>query len=110
MALNWQWSDKLGSVEYNDGSTSTLYKGNAHMIAVNHLPDNYYTLAWFTADRDHFKNLLGLTKGYGNDFKLFNIKVIRLDVNRKETAQIVADLAKSKTPIIIDLYEGGAAV
>ena len=104
MALNWQWSDKLGEVEYIDGSKSTLYKGNAHMIAINHLPDDMYTLAWFTADRDHFKNMLGLTKGYDNAFREFGIKAIRLDLSRKETAQIANDLIKSKTPITITLY------
>ena len=104
MALNWQWTDKLGEVEYLDGSTSTIYKGNAHMIAVNHLPENMYTLAWFTADREHFKNMLGLNKGYDNVFRDFGIKVIKLDISRKDTAQIAADLIKSKTPITITLY------
>lgn len=104
MGLHWDWNDKIGSVEYIDGSESTIYKGNAHMIAVNHLPDNMYALAWFTADREHFKNMLGLNKGYDNTFRTFGIKTIRLDLARKETAQIVQDLAKSKTPITITLY------
>lgn len=104
MALNWQWTDKLGSVEYTDGTTNTLYKGNAHIIAIQHLPDDFYTLAWFAADREHFKNLLGLNKGYTNVFQDFGVKAFNLDRTRKEAQQIAADLIKSGMPVTITLY------
>ena len=85
MSLNWQWTDKMGEVIYEDDQyhpehpyTTDIYEGNALMIWVNHLPDEMYNVGNFCVDMEHFKNMLGLNakKGYGttNYFNSYNIK------------------------------------
>lgn len=104
MALNWQWNDKMGECIYENGHKSNLYRGNAFIIATNEFEDNTYNLAWFAADETHMKNMLGLTKGYDNIFKDWGITEIKLDTSYKETAKFIQMIARSKTPIKIELY------
>lgn len=113
MSLNWQWSDKMGEVTYSNGRKNNLYQGNAQMIAIAEYEDNTYTLTWFTADRQHLKNQLGLNAkgGYGthNCFaEPYEITGFRFNTRYKSVKQIVSDLieaySRSKTPLQIELY------
>ena len=115
MSLNWQWTDKMGEVIYEDDQyhpehpyTTDIYEGNALMIWVNHLPDEMYSLGNFCVDMEHFKNMLGLNakKGYGSDnyFNDYHIKLIRLNTRYKSVPKIVEAFAKAKTNIKIELY------
>lgn len=105
MALRWDWKDKLGECIYEDGTKVNLYEGNCLTIAVKEHEKGTYTLAWFFADEEHMKNMLGLTKGYeGNDMASFGIKRIRLNTNYKSVQKIVSCIAKAKWNIEIELY------
>lgn len=104
MGLSWDWTDKMGTCTYDNGWESTLYRGNAFCIAINHLPDEMYNLAWFAVDEMHFKNLLGLTKGYDGCFKDFHITKLKLNTKYRETAKMVTHLAKAKAEVTIELY------
>ena len=109
MALRWEWSDKMGKCKYKNGYESNLYRGNAYVISIYHYEENgepYYQLNWFAASKDHMKNMLGLNKGFDNCFKDFGVEEIRLDVNYKETAELVQMFAKAKLEIKIELYKG----
>ena len=103
--LNWNWNDKIGDCYYENGSTATLYKGNAFVIALHEYPDNTYQMAWFACDEEHMKNMLGLSKGYDNVFESFGIKKMCLNVNHRGTAKLVSLISKSKTPITIELFK-----
>ena len=104
MAINWQWSDKMGSCVYDTGWASNLYRGNCFCIAVNEFENNTYNLAWFAADESHMKNMLGLTKGYNSCFEDFRICKLRLNTRYKESVKLVTLLAKAKASVIIELY------
>lgn len=106
MSLNWNWEDKIGECVYDNGQTSNIYRGNAFMIATTEYPDDTYTLAWFAADKNHMKNLLGLTKGCTNVFMQFGIVEMSLSTKYPETAEMCAMLAKAKMNITIKLGEG----
>lgn len=116
MSLNWQWSDKMGSIEYAsekfpNGNTNNqckynLYRGNAFCICVAETGEQY-SLSWFMADKAHAMNLFGLNKKDGyteNAFADFRIKTIRLNTAYKETEILCQLLAKSHTNITIELY------
>ena len=123
MSLNWQWSDKMGEVIYEDNCynpehpyVTNIYQGNALMIWCNEWPNdpndptagNSYSMGNFCVDMEHFKNMLGLNakKGYGTDnyFNEYNIKLIRLNTRYKSVPKIVEAFAKAKTNITIELY------
>lgn len=107
MSINWQWNDKMGTCTYTNGYKSNLYRGNAFVIAVNEWTDEsgkeLYSLAWFAADEQHMKNMLGLTKGYDECWSSFGICELELNVNYKETAKLVALLAKAKIEVAVKL-------
>lgn len=108
MSLNWQWSEKMGKAILSNGKEVNLYRGNAFIIAINEWKQNgeeLYSLAWFAVDKQHMKNMLGLTKEFKNNcFKDFNIKEIILDTKYKETAEFVKLLAQAKSEVTIRLY------
>lgn len=109
MALNWEWSDKMGEAigtAYNgEERVCNLYKGNAYMISVyEDAETNTYNVSWFACDKDHLKNILGLSAGHSNVFKDFGIKKIRLDTSYKHVPTIVNMIARAKFPIEIELY------
>lgn len=89
------------------GQTLNLYRGNAFVIAL-HEKGDCYNLAWFAADENHMKNLLGLSKDYpDNDVEHWGITNMKLDTRYKETAKLVQLLARAKMNITIELYNGG---
>lgn len=105
MAIRWNWKDKIGEVIYKDGTKHSLYQGNALLIALSEHKNGTYTLAWFFADENHMKNMLGLTKDY-KDNSMTDCKRIRLDVRYKSTPKIVSTFARAKMEIEIELYVG----
>ena len=103
MSLNWEWKDKMGTCTCEDGTTCNLYRGNAFVIAI-YEDSGYYNLAWFAADENHMKNMLGLNKGYENIMKNWGITELELNTEYKETVKIVNLMAKAKMKITIKLY------
>ena len=103
MSLNWEWTDKMGTCTYEDGTKCNLYRGNAFTIAI-YENRGYYDLAWFAADENHMKNMLGLNKNYENIMKNWGIKELELNTEYKETVKIVNLMAKAKMKITIKLY------
>ena len=107
MALQWQWTDKMGECVYQDGKKSNLYRGNAFVIAVNEWSQDgrdLYSVAWFAVDEQHFKNMLGLSKEFKeNSFEDFGIKEMTLNTRYKETEKIVALLARAKAETTVHL-------
>ena len=123
MSLNWEWTDKMGEVIYEDDCYTPghpyhthIYEGNALMIWVNEWANDpndptagaSYSLGNFCADIDHLRNMLGLNakKGYATDnlFNGYNIKLLRLNTKYKSVPKIVAEFAKAHTNIAIELY------
>lgn len=105
--LTWDWNKKIGKVKYKDGREDNLYKGNAQLIAIHEDDEKTYWLAWFSLDKKHLRNMLGLEKDYEgciSDGRLFDITEISLDTENKETADIIKDFAKAKIKIKINLY------
>lgn len=105
MALNWQWSDKMGEVTDERGLTANLYRGNAFMIAIHEWEEDgqeKYCLAWFFADKTHMKRCLGL--GKDADPCDFHWKAFKLNTEYKEVSEFVSALAKAKKKVSIELY------
>lgn len=109
MSINWQWTDKMGTVTDERGYTSNLYRGNCFMIAVNEFKDergvDVYSLAWFFADETHLKKCFGLTKGYEeNHPNDYHWQKFELNTEYKETAKFIQYLAKAKANVEIKLF------
>lgn len=103
MSLNWQWTDKMGTCTFADGSQCNIYRGNAFMIAI-YETDKTYSLVWFAADKNHMKNLLGLNKDFNNCFEDWKITEMSLDTKYKETKEFLQMACAAKLKITINLY------
>lgn len=58
MAIQWQWEDKIGELDIEQGDkkfTITVYTGNA-MIIFLHETESTWQMYHFFADLTHFKN------------------------------------------------------
>ena len=123
MSLNWEWTDKMGEVIYEDDRydpehpyKTNIYQGNALMIWCNEWANDpndptagtSYSLGNFCCDIEHLRNMLGLNakKGYSttNLFNDYHIKLLRLNTRYKSVPKIVAEFAKAHTNIAIELY------
>lgn len=104
MALNWDWDKKMGTCTM-DGTELSLYRGNAFCIALKEYENDTYSLMWFAADKNHMKNMLGLSKGFTNIVEDWGITELRLNTEYKETAEMITLLAKAKMEITIKLYK-----
>lgn len=118
MSLNWNWSDKCGTLEavvdVRDGDewvkkphTFNLYQGNALLIVLDEKEEEY-TLYSFFADEYHLKNLLGMNKKDGyteNHLADWGWKKIRINT-RKHTKveKLVGLLLKGLPDLTIELY------
>lgn len=106
--ITWEWNKKIGKVTYTHGRTDNLYKGNAQIIAVHEDErHNDYFVSWFSADKNHLRNMLGLEKSYEgciSENRLFDIESIELDTKYKGVPDIVKDFARAKVDITIKLY------
>lgn len=65
MSLNWNWSDKIGELEYTDRENRkfivNIYEGNALMIFIYEYIQNeanMYSMFSFFCDQEHLNNLL----------------------------------------------------
>ena len=117
MSLNWSWNDKMGDmtiVQEHPGDEPrefniNIYKGNAYMIFLNEYKEDgedMYNLYNFFVDKEHFKNCLGLTKGYKrNILEDWGIKKMRLNLKYKDVPDIIKMFAQSGLAIEIELYK-----
>lgn len=104
--LTWEWNKKIGKVKYTHERIDDLYAGNAQMIAIHEENGSYY-MSWFSADKSHLRNMLGLEKNYKGciiENRLFDIESIELDTKYKGVPDIVKDFARAKIDITIKLY------
>lgn len=122
MALNWNWKDKIGEIEYavtipDEGEkkyTLSLYEGNAYLIMIHEYKDekgaDMYELFSFFTDYDHMKNRLGLNKKgrwtenlYETPYKRFT----KISINKAKcshTKTIVEAFAEAFSKIQIEVY------
>lgn len=80
MAVNWYWKDHLGYLKFkifdNNGNYKgimkvDLYQANCLGALIYHYKDKetkekYYSFQGYWSDRNHLKNILGLSKEYKN--------------------------------------------
>lgn len=69
--LTWKWDEKCGEIKTKLG-TYNMYKCNAFMMALaewkdKESGDDMYNLYCFFADKEHMKNMLGLSKKFQGD-------------------------------------------
>ena len=111
MALRWQWNEKGGEVTFKNGDVYPWYEGNGLMIVLNEWQENeetYWSMFWFFADKEHAKNMLGLSKGHENCFS--DNPITEITINRKWSYQwkdLVTLLTKAFPDIRITLHNGG---
>lgn len=71
--LTWQWNQKCGEIKDRYG-VRNLYQGNALLIALTEYRKNdtdMYSLYTFFADKEHMKNMFGLSKKYKEQGNLY---------------------------------------
>ena len=110
MSLNWQWKDKCGELETDQG-TLTLYQGNAYLIMLNEFEERgqqYYSLYGFFDDKVHMKRCLGLLpkEGYSDNLYDGHFKAIRLNKAKCiHWREIVAAFAEAFDEIRIEVFK-----
>lgn len=118
MSLNWNWSDKVGTLEavvdayegenlVKKPHTFTLYQGNALLIVLDEKEEEY-TLYSFFADEAHAKNMMGMNKKQGytdNIIARWGWKKIRINTKKyTKTEKLVGLLLKGLPDLTIELY------
>lgn len=107
MALNWTWSEKVGTmlVQGTNGKgetideTWTLYNGNALLIMLHEFregDEDMWEMRSFFVDKPHMNNMLGLTKGYTNTFDTDYTKLLKLTLY-KDKCKYMWDIVKAFT-------------
>ncbi len=119
MSLNWNWSDKCGTLEAvcenakgeKVLNTFDLYQGNALLIIIAEYKENnedVYTLYSFFADEAHAKNMMGMNKKQGytdNIIARWGWKKIRINTRKySKTEKLVGLLLKGLPDLTIELY------
>lgn len=128
MSLNWNWSDKVGTLEaivdVREGEewvkkphTFNLYQGNALLIAIDEFKEDgveKYNLYTFFADEYHLKNLLGMNKKDGyteNHLADWGWKKIRINTKKwypkgfgVKLSKLVGLLIDGLPDLTIELY------
>ena len=113
MSLNWQWNDKVGTIDiFNIDKVVTynLYQGNAFLIMLYEYKEegkDMYIMHNFFVDKEHAKNCLGLTKGHENMFNTDKYKVKGIHLNKKKyryTKDLVDMLIKAFDDIKIEIF------
>lgn len=110
MALNWSWSDHLGTARKTDRNGKVfytdLYRGNAFLIEIYTDPEtNYYTLISFWADEKHAKNCLDLKLWKGSRVILDDYKLSK-SYSTAERRKLIEYLLKSGASIELLLSQG----
>lgn len=114
MALNWDWNKKIGTIDifnYDEVRTYQLYQGNAFLIMLWEYEEDgkeMWSMHNFFTDKEHAKNMLGLSKDYtDNEMNRdkYYIKKIRINKAKyKYTKDLVDMLIKAFDEIEIELY------
>lgn len=114
MALQWRWEEKVGTIDifnYDEVRTYQLYQGNAFLIMLWEYEEDgieKYSMHNFFADKEHAKNMLGLSKGYTDNamnWDKYYIKKIRLNKAKyRYTKDLVDMLIKAFDNIEIEIY------
>lgn len=96
MALQWKWSEKVGTVTWHDIHdhevvwTSNLYVGNAWLIEIWE-SDTQYHLTGFWADKAHFNNCMK-DSIYADEERIYTFYFEKLDKLPKD---LIKSLIKS---------------
>ena len=115
MALNWNWEDKIGTIDIfnvDEVRTYSLYQGNAFLIMLWEYEENgkeMWSMHSFFVDKEHAKNMLGLSKGFDTNAmneERYCIKKIRLNKTKyRYTKDLVDMLLKADfKDITIEIY------
>ena len=114
MAIIWDWDKKIGrcfmTATDKDGNKGVaeldLYQGNAYLIAIQEdKEEETYQLVWFATDKNHLKNMLGLSKGFDNCIKDWGILSIHLNgAKYKDAAEVAGLFLKAKMDTEFILY------
>ena len=107
MALNWTWSEKVGTmlVQGTNGKgeeideTWSLYNGNALLIMLHEFregDEDMWEMRSFFVDKPHMSNMLGLSKGYSNTFDTDYTKLLKLTLY-KDKCKYMWDIVKAFT-------------
>lgn len=105
MSLNWQWNEKVGkmSVECTTGKGEkrvenwTLYNGNALLIMLYEYTEEskeMWEMRSFFVDKKHANAMLGLTKGYDNNFNNKYTRLLHLELY-KDKCKYMWDIIKA---------------
>lgn len=120
MALEWKWSERIGSAtlvqkridKNNNPMVNTfelsLYDGNAYLIMVYEY-DNKYDMFSFWADKVHMNNCLGLVKGSSNLYEDEDSRITSFELNRtkcKHFKEIVQAISIAFDSIEIKIISG----
>lgn len=117
MAVTWQWSEKLGSMNFTQkhneevfNYTLNLYGSNCLAAIIYDFKDeetgkDMYQFNSFWNDAQHLKNCLGLTKGYNDlyGYEDNKLELIRLNTYYEKDALTIAKLF-SKAGYKVELY------
>lgn len=112
MAVNWNWSDKIGELQ-TEYMTLNIYKGINAFVVFIYEEGNQYTLHDYFSDEEYAKMFLGLKKGrYGEqtnemDGRWKGIKLNKDDKDAMKLASFVLQ-AKWKDGITISLVDASA--
>ena len=122
MALNWNWKDKIGEIEYavtipDEGEkkyTLSLYEGNAYLIMIHEYKDengaDMYELFGFFTDYAHMKNCLGLNKKDGytdNQYESGFSRITKIRLNKAKCRyikDIVPALVQAFDNLTVEIY------
>lgn len=111
MSINWKWENKIGTWTedcYGEQKTFNIYKCNGLAIVLeewkNNKKQDVYQVHTFFVDEKHLKNMLGLSKEYGKENLLYNLRKISI-IQCKEANIIIKNLLKAewKTDILIEI-------
>lgn len=112
MALNWLWKNKMGTMEYGDKGTNTLYAGNCLGIEIwEDGESDSYQVVGFWNDEEHLKRMLGLSKdgmGY-NVYQAQGLTKVRLNTFfakdvKKITKHLSATAATDHWNLVVEFY------
>ena len=105
MSLNWNWEDKMGVCivdGYKNGEFTkvecNIYDCNGLYVSLFEYEKdgkNYYNMSDFATDESHFKNCLGLGKGYEDSDKN-SVYEYRLNMKFKNAQKMAKCLMRAQ--------------
>lgn len=118
MAVNWSWSERLGTMNFSQKHDEEVYKYTLNMYSGNCLAaiiyefkdqetgKDMYQFNTFWNDIDHLKNCLGLSKDFKTDLyddESNHLDLIKLNTYYEKDALNIAKLF-SKAGHKVELY------